>query len=452
MSGPKIFHIVTREEIIAICEGHLARLDAAIVEWKRVGERNHTVTPTDISAVEARRDALRRLLTEERFIELQKQVPAEILFVQIDAQSRLQWAAAAAVESRRAQRRAARTAEMLLDELNKAGRTLPDELHRALVMKTGAAGEIEAAINKAFALLSAGTKPSGVTDRQRAIAEQHGRDEQRMTLADWIAVQPSVRDDGITPQLDQHLVELSALGDDVARFEARASAIAKEPSSSRRALLSDSLLIELGTAVKKSRERAGLLSNLRERNAELSRLKTTTAQALRAEIDNALSSEDTAAAPDLLHHANALIGEEIQTMAAAARRRAVLQGLASLGYEVTEGMATAWVENGRLVLRKAANPDYGVELGGGSQSSRLQVRAVGFGNSQATRDPSRDRDMEAIWCGEFERLQALIAQAGGDIKLEKALAVGAVPIKVIQDLKVQDTSPIEVSELRRMQR
>ena len=49
-------------------------------------------------------------------------------------------------------------------------------------------------------------------------------------------------------------------------------------------------------------------------------------------------------------------------MAAAARRRAVLQALSSLGYEVTEGMATAWVEDGAIVLRKAANRDYGVEL------------------------------------------------------------------------------------------
>ena len=87
-------------------------------------------------------------------------------------------------------------------------------------------------------------------------------------------------------------------------------------------------------------------------------------------------------------------------MAAVARRRAVLQGLASLGYEVTKGMATAWVEGGRVVLRKAANRDYGVELAGGAKSDRLQVRAVGFGSPGAVRDTSRDRDMETIWCDE----------------------------------------------------
>jgi hypothetical protein len=36
-----------------------------------------------------------------------------------------------------------------------------------------------------------------------------------------------------------------------------------------------------------------------------------------------------------------LIQEKMRVLAADARRRAVLQGLATLGYEVNEGMATA---------------------------------------------------------------------------------------------------------------
>jgi len=40
----------------------------------------------------------------------------------------------------------------------------------------------------------------------------------------------------------------------------------------------------------------------------------------------------------------------------------VLEGLASLGYEVGDG--DRLVQNGQIVLRKAANPGYGVELSG----------------------------------------------------------------------------------------
>jgi hypothetical protein len=115
------------------------------------------------------------------------------------------------------------------------------------------------------------------------------------------------------------------------------------------------------------------------------------------------------------------------------KRRAVLEGLASLGYEVSEGMATAWVQNGQIVLRKAATPGYGVELSGGSKSDLLQVRAVGIGSSAEARDVSRDRDMETIWCSEFDRLKALVAKVGGNVSIESARPAGQFPLKVVSD-------------------
>jgi hypothetical protein len=78
MSGPKAFRIVTRAEIMAICRRSLARLDAAIEDWISRGQRNGTIDKADIDKVTARRDALRGLLSADRFVELQKQIPAEI--------------------------------------------------------------------------------------------------------------------------------------------------------------------------------------------------------------------------------------------------------------------------------------------------------------------------------------------------------------------------------------
>ena len=73
----------------------------------------------------------------------------------------------------------------------------------------------------------------------------------------------------------------------------------------------------------------------------------------------------------------------------------------------------------------------------------MQVRAVAFGNSESARDPVRDRDMETIWCGEFGRLQALVAQNGGSIEIERALDVGSVPLKIIDKSADDDTTVVE---------
>jgi hypothetical protein len=103
------------------------------------------------------------------------------------------------------------------------------------------------------------------------------------------------------------------------------------------------------------------------------------ALSLRDRVEKAVAVEDASSAPALIAAADTLVEGELTALAADARHRAVLKGLAGLGYEVNEGMATALVQGGHVVLRKAADPDYGVELGGGTKSDQLQVRADAFG-------------------------------------------------------------------------
>ena len=91
-------------------------------------------------------------------------------------------------------------------------------------------------------------------------------------------------------------------------------------------------------------------------------------------------------------------------------------------------MEPAWATVGRVVAKKAALPGYGVEIGGNAQNGRLQVRAVAL---EADRDISRDKDVETIWCGEFSKLQGLLADRGDNLAIERALGVGVVPLKVV---------------------
>jgi hypothetical protein len=432
MSGPKAFRIVTRVEIMTICRRSLARLDAAIEDWISRGQRNGTIDKADIDKVIARRDALRALLSADKFVELQKQLPAELSYLQVDAERRAEKAAELEAQSKRALRRMKATAQALLASLESSGIEIPREMQEELISSGTPSERLEGAINKAFLMLHSAAATKGVSDVQRDIAARLGAGEKRMSLEEWTSQQPGVTEDKALLRVDRFLGELKGLGIDPGPFSARISSLELE-SPARRSLLADSLLLDLATAVKNGREHARLQSDLRARHAELSEMKSPEAASLRSEIGQSLSIVSAGNEAALIQRADFLIEAEVQAIAAEERRRAVLEGLAGLGYEVSEGMATAWVNGGRVVLRKAANPGYGVELSGGSKSDLLQVRAVAFGHSTETRDTSRDRDIETIWCGEFERLQSLIAKDGGHLAIEHARPVGQFPLKVVED-------------------
>ncbi|MGR4863231.1 hypothetical protein [Caulobacter sp. LARHSG274] len=62
---------------------------------------------------------------------------------------------------------------------------------------------------------------------------------------------------------------------------------------------------------------------------------------------------------------------------------------------------------------------------------------IGVGQSrrrsaQTAASLARDRDAETLWCGDVAALKADLAQAGGDLVIEKALAIGATPLKRIE--------------------
>jgi hypothetical protein len=448
MSGPKVVRVVTREEVIAACQGQLARLEAAIAEWTRTCERVHALDEPAAVAVAERLSALRRMLAEDRFAELQKQVPVEIAFLQSDGEARRARAAAAAAQALQQRRRMGITARMLLEELTHSGRTIPEDLQRDL----RAADSQEKAIERALALLApAGGGTAAPSERQRELAASLGGGERVMTLSEWLAAHPVEGQGDVDLKIDCHLAELGVLGVDASGFAGRAAALLDEPRA-RQGLLADSLLVELAQAVKEARARAAQLAALRQCAAELAQHDSTEARDLAGRMEAAARAGEVSSADALVGQASALIRERLHVQAAEARRRAVLEGLASLGYEVTEGMATAWVQRGQVVLKKASRPGYGVELAGGTKSDRVQVRAVAFASTSALRDTTRDRDIETLWCSELEHLQRAVADTGGGIEIERALAAGATPLKVVEDVGVSAASDEDVPVTRTLKR
>jgi hypothetical protein len=415
MSGPKVVHIVTREEILDICRGQLARVDAALAEWMRIGCRHACVDQEAVTAVSNRRDALAALIAADRFVDLQKQAPNEEAFLRDDIQTRLAKVAAQQSAARMRARREHNAAETLLRTLRDSGRQLNKDLESGLKC-----GDPQA-ISAGFALLAdKADSPAAARDLADRL-----RNGDRLTFSEWLARQPASSDDLAMERIEARLEELSLAmdPDTISRWRGRLDeADAARPA--RRALLLDGLEVETGRALTEARRRNQLLSDLRLIVAE--------AEAAGLTVDDSDAHSETISAAmleDRLARIRAALEAHRATKAASSRREAVLKGLASLGYEVTEGMSMFLAKEGRLVVRSATRPDYGVEVSGAAGGERMQMRAVAFEVAGSGPDPARDCDAETIWCGDVSKLKERIATIGGGLKIEKALPVGATRLK-----------------------
>lgn len=449
MSGPKVVRVVTREEIIAICQGHLSRLEEVSQAWGNSASRHGAATEAELTAMNQRKAALHALLTNDKFTELQKDVPAEIAFLRADMSEREDRAVRAATKAGEIRRRLSDSASTLRNALSKVKSTDTDALDAELqaVMSGKHTNEnAEAILSRALTSLASAKDDNEATisDQQRAIANALGIGLETSTYSNWLSQQSSgTNRDSRIGRIDHYIAELEIMeGADVAApFAQRASDLSGERDVNRRSLLMDTLVVELAAAATMRRTREKLLADLGELRAELRRFDTESVKSIVSEIDLSIERRNLGSGVELLQQARVSLASELKRMASEARRAAVLQGLAGLGYEVREGMATAWAKDGKLVLRKVATPGYGVELGSATGAERMQVRVVSFTRTQ---DATRDRDMETIWCSEFTRLQDLIKKAGGGLVIEKAHPVGAVPVKIIEEM-VGEHIPIDVA-------
>ncbi|MGB8290821.1 hypothetical protein [Rhizobium ruizarguesonis] len=447
MSGPKVVRVVTREEIIAICQGHIAALVAAFEQWQRVGKRNEIVEAEDIRLAQSRISAMGDLLAKDKFAELQKQAPLEIAFLKADMETRIERAAEKAARDRNEGKRRLRAANSLAMALSEKGFVVPPALSNP---GSCSQEELQAAVIQGFALLAPLSLRSEITDRQRELAAKLGEGESHPRLADWLATQqPSAVEDPRLADLERRYEELRALDPERAsKLSDRVEKISSDRSS-RRSLLIDSLALDIAAERRAATDEADALVKLRAIEAQLKNIHTPASASQLSKIENLLSGSPTVVEmSNIIATATATLQAIIQERAEQDRRSAILAGFGELGYEVKEGMQTAWVENGRVVLKSNKRPGYGVEIGG-NPNSGMQLRTVGFAASADPRDAIADISAETEFCGDFSVLQATLAASGGELVVMKALGVGttavkrisAVPENEISDTNARGTAP-----------
>lgn len=429
MSGPKVVRIVTREEILAICEGHLRRLTQALTHWQAQAERIGELEEGELAGTHARHERLRQLLHGDQFAQLQKQVPIEIEFLDRDLAQREERAVAKAAQKRRSQRQLRENATTLLQALQSSKGAVRQSLLDALpaIAEGRAVADAEAILAEGFAALGQVDTADSLSEAQRALAM--ALQIERPSI--WVVEDHTTREPHLD-HIDRHIAQLQMLhGATTAEpFLQRLASIENDPRVEQRNMLLDSLIVDIAKSTADHQARQKQLATLQSLALELETLLLEQATGLPVQVAACLADSD----PDLqqvaalTEHCAAAIQDELRRRAAFARRQVILDGLASLGYEVREGMQTAWADAGRVVLRKTATPGYGVEVGGSAESGKLQVRAVSLSGAH---DRDRDRDIETIWCGEFTRLRSLLADRGDELSIEKALAIGEVPLKVV---------------------
>lgn len=420
MSGPKVVRVVTREELVAEGAAILARLDAAVSQWKReCGD----IKPADVEATKARRDALAAALAADRFGEFGQEAAKEIDFLEADAAQRRERAAQARAQERLRQSSGQELARTLLRGGSKLERQLRAELEKTA---TGllSVGEMDAVLSRARQALFQ-VLPQGASAKQKALAQRLSESEMDTTFEAWRAKAaiPDVR----LQSAFTHLAELEALNvANVGELEAQLRAVQAIENESSRDMRLDTLVLSLRRAKEAALTKMKLLREVESLAAELSAVAVEPETLTK--LHNATLSLNLEHLQVLVTLGREDLAKTQAAVAAAARRKAVLDGLQKLGYQVQEGLATITPDSGRLVVRSPVSGDYGVEVVmGGNQ--KLQVRSVAF---DATRDTSQDAAEEQRWCGDFGKLQSALQASGCEVVLEKALGVGAVPLRLVQ--------------------
>lgn len=440
MSGPKVVRIVTKQEVMAICRGRIDAVQDAIAQWCKYASNYDALNSEEEKAIEKRLLPIVKMFEREQFLNVQKQCTVEIATLQFDM-SRIRDEAIAKAELDRSMRRRLQySAETLIKTFEASQRQIPEELSNIASSAITANETDLATMNSTLSrilieyTLSAVEKQS-MTPLQKELSKKLSEGEKLQTLADWkMRQEGNVKAIETDRRLDRLLAEIEAIeGESAQPFLARATLIAQESSSSRRSLLTDSLILDLVAHSNERKAKELAIASMREIRSELHRLTSKPAKDLEVLLTKAIDSNDISSGKLLRDKGLALLKEETKAMAGFSRREAILKGLSELGYEVRENMATAWAENGRIVVKKPNEKGYGVELGAVEDAERMQVQLVSFEQANDTSKASRDLDRETIWCSEFSRLRSLLEKSGTSLHIEKALPVGSKPLKQVQE-------------------
>jgi hypothetical protein len=435
MSGPKVVRVRTPEELAAECHTLINALRAEIQDFEAFARRHDVIDTTAaqhgngvvqdlIQKVEAREfETVRRIcqaeVTSIRFAH--QQVEEDVLRQATEAASR--------------RRRCQYLAASLARKLQLRGQAVPPEIEQARLGRIGKTDHelllMEAAVSSVLAnetLQAAQEEHEKFTDEQQRLAELLLENEPESAEIPNLERQLGP----VLSRLDRAMAEVRTLDASVIgnRLLERMHVIVNEPAGAHTAMRIDSLILEWAQRRKALRDVAGKHVRASQLMLDLAAQSDERARELTDQLANAKEAELDA----VLSVAQTHVEQKVRARAAMQRRKAVLRGLAALGYEVGSQLSTLWAERGRAVVTRPDRPGYGVELSGPPDTNQMQVKVVAFAAQGLDRDAARDRDAETQWCADFAKLQALLGREGTSLSIVRALGVGAAPVAQVENM------------------
>ena len=458
MSGPKVIDVVPRQHVIDVCKTAIAEVDHALAEWQRIMDRNMIEAPAEMAQFKKAGAALNAMLAADRFLDIQRTAPELATAIESSVQQQLTAHASETVSRERRERSLRLGAEALLARSRELQIELPEDCVRVLSDAANARWVNEEAVQRALSRANAALyakEDSAPSERQQDLARALGANGEATSAADLLRnAEGSLLDPRVT-RIASQIADLAGIGEvEVAgAFGSRLDKVHQAETAGdmrQKELLLTSLEVDVAPAVRKAQQVNALRRDI---GVELATAQATNdleacSKDLR-EAEAALQRGEADSARLHIDRAKTLRLERRKQRAAQSSRAAILDGLKELGYEVREGMATQWAEEKQLVVRHAAKPGVALELAGTLDGGRLQARMVALRGS--ARDPHADKQTEEKWCSELDSLQKYVSGRGGEIKIVKAVAAGAVPLKVVADDHHEDEKREQVRRERKVQ-
>lgn len=340
--------------------------------------------------------------------------------------------------------------ERVLARAQAAGANVPippvlvADLSAAGVAQLEAAEAQLAAAERSLAAAQRALEEDIAATQKRLMGEKLGLGTARpVTLAEFLAKNPppvaaaaEVEEDHVLSKLDGLLAKMAVLQDTAgwADLMRRLEAVRAEESLARRRSLYEGLVIEASARLKERRAVEQWFAEVDALLADAAPYAGTAVDGVVAEL-RALRRAGRVAP---LEPWRARLAEtqqrELARLERERKRRAILDSLSELGYETHEGMETALVQAGKLVVRKPGESDYAVEVVANNDLSLLQTAMVRYSDSEEMTEQQRlrDREREEEWCSDHARIREKMAARGLAAKFRMQMPAGSHPVRVVK--------------------